>query len=293
MDPAIQIRDGNDEETILQYMEVLDQLPPIDVFETLGGLYVADGFHRLAAAIRSGRRTIPANIHQGTYDEAAVFAATANARNGQRLTKDERDRGIRRLKQIHDDWSHERISQEMGVSRSTVTNLLRVDEYRRSHHTEAVRQLPDASIVEVLNAKEDDRQPLTEAAVDRGWGRDATRQAVRNLEDDRVPEEHKERLRAGEADPVIFSSEGKAVAVTPDIVGRRVKELEANDAVLALDRALAQLARLRLFRPEVIASTAGDLRTQRLIQELPGYIEFLEDVRAHLTGEKERLELVP
>ena len=283
MDPAIQIRDSNHGETIERYMDSFDQLPPIDVFETPDGVFVADGFHRLAAAIRLGRLTIEVTVHQGTYNDAAEFAVTANVRNGDPLTRAERHRGIRRLKQIHgEEWSLDQIAEAMAVSRPTVSNVLRVDRFRQSHHTDAVRQLPDASITEVLNAQEDDRQPLTEAAVERGWSREATRQAVKNLEDDRVTEQHKAALRAGEADPVVVTANGE-VTVTPELVGRRLKEAQANDAVLALDRFLQQAARLMMFRPDVVAATAGDLRSERLARELPTYIEFLQDVHADVT----------
>lgn len=283
MDPAIQIRDSNDEETIQRYMDSFEQLPPIDVFETAGGVLVADGFHRLAAAIRLGRPTIGVTMHRGTYNDAAEFAATANVRNGRQLTKDERNRGIQRLKQIHGDaWSQGRIAKAMGVSQPTVSQVLRLDEFRRNNHSPEARQLPDESVQEVLNAHEDDHQPLIDAAVKRGWSREATRQAVRNLDDDRVPEERKESIRAGEADPVVITANGE-LTVTPDIVGRRLKEAQANDAVLAIDRFLQQGARLMMFRPDVIAATAGDLRSERLKRDLPAYIEFLQDVHAHIT----------
>ena len=115
------------------------------------------------------------------------------------------------------------------------------------------------------------------AAESRGWSRDATAQAVRNLKDDRVPDRHKRQILEGGADPVVVTPEGQ-MAVAPDVIGKQIREMEANDAVLALERSLEALAKLRLFRPEAIMETMGEPRRARLIDEMPGYIEFLETI---------------
>ncbi len=115
------------------------------------------------------------------------------------------------------------------------------------------------------------------AADQRGWTRDVTAQAVQNLRDDRIPDRQKRDILKGEADPVVVTPDGQ-FAVPPDLVGKRLREMASNDAVLAMERALEALAKLRLFRPDAIVGTIGQPRLARLIDEMPGYISFMEEV---------------
>ena len=56
-----------DQDRVRRYSEVLDQLPPVVVFE-LGDqtLLLADGYHRVAAAQLAGRTTVQADVRVGT-----------------------------------------------------------------------------------------------------------------------------------------------------------------------------------------------------------------------------------
>jgi uncharacterized ParB-like nuclease family protein len=59
-----------------------EPLPPLDVFQIAGGYYVADGFHRLAAARHVKRATLLCHVYQGTRQEAMRHGARANLRRG-------------------------------------------------------------------------------------------------------------------------------------------------------------------------------------------------------------------
>jgi ParB-like chromosome segregation protein Spo0J len=63
------------QDRVRRYAEVLDQLPPVVVFE-LGDhtLLLADGYHRVAAAQLAGRRTVQADVRVGTKKQALEFA---------------------------------------------------------------------------------------------------------------------------------------------------------------------------------------------------------------------------
>src|SRR3990170_5015758 len=115
LDPAVNIREQLDEETIQWYMEVFDQLPPVIVYRWNGQTLLADGFHRYAAAERLGKREIAVEIMEGSQDDAWVFAATANFRHGRNLSTLERDRAIERVRTLRPDWTQERIAEEFGV----------------------------------------------------------------------------------------------------------------------------------------------------------------------------------
>jgi len=291
VDPTIQIRRSNREQTIQRYEEAFDKLPPVDVFETSEGLLLADGFHRVAAARRLGIAEIEANVRKGTREEAAEHAVIANTKNGEPLTADERNAGVRRLKQLHPGWSLREIADAMSIGAQTVSNIIRVDEVRREVFTPSVNVLTDRHIREVAKAPSEQREPLIEAAAERNWSSEATALAVQNLRDDRIPLERKRDILAGKADPVVVTPEGQ-LAVPAEIVGRQIREMAANDAVLAFESALEHLAKLRLFRPEAIVSTIGRRRLDQLIGEVPGYVDFLNQVLAAARIESRKLEVV-
>src|SRR5207245_217529 len=132
VDPTIQIRRANHEATIQRYEESFEKLPPVDVFKTPDGLLLADGFHRVAAAQRLKLREISADIHKGTREDALEFAGVANTKNGDPFTPEERDEGIRRLRQLHPDWTNVRIAQAMSVSEDTVRHVVQADLVARA-----------------------------------------------------------------------------------------------------------------------------------------------------------------
>jgi ParB-like chromosome segregation protein Spo0J len=285
VDPSIQIRRSNHEQTIERYMAAFEKLPPVDVFDTgkdngHSRYLLGDGFHRVASAQRLGRTDIEANIHMGSREDAAEFAVVANTKNADPLSPEERDEGVRRLRQLHPDWATRQLADVMSVSQVTVSRVFQIDEVKRATigtARDSRESLTNSHYREIAPAPREAWQPLVKAAADRGWTRDVTAQAVRNLKDDRVPDERKQAILDGEADPVVVTPDGQ-FAVHVDVVGRQLREMQANDAVLALERALEQLAKLRLYRPEAIIDTAGGPRIDRLIEELPGYVSFLEEL---------------
>ena len=80
------------QDRVRRYAEVLDQLPPVVVFE-LGDhtLLLADGYHRVAAAQLAGRTTVQADVRVGTEEQAVQFAPMSHVPSGAcQLTRHER-----------------------------------------------------------------------------------------------------------------------------------------------------------------------------------------------------------
>jgi ParB-like chromosome segregation protein Spo0J len=281
VDPAIQIRRSNHELTIRRYEESFDQLPPVVVFRTKEGLLLADGFHRVAAAQRLGRREIDAEIRTGSRENALEYAVVANTKNADPLTPEERDEGIRRLHQLHPRWPNQKIANAMSVSENTVRYVFNADRVRKAvlvgKHSAQAESLKSSHFTEIAAAPQAAWDPLVGAASKRGWSRDVTRLAVQNLKDDRLSSEHKAKLLSGRADPVVRTADGD-LAVPATVMSRQIRDMAANDAVLALERALEHLAKLRLFSVRAIVRTAGNDRLERLQKELPKDIEFMEEL---------------
>jgi hypothetical protein len=87
-----------DQGRVQRYAEDFDSLPPVVVFRTGDGLILADGYHRLAAAVRLGRRTVRADLRVGTRREALDFAV-AQAVEDRGVTPDQAAAAIARWSQ--------------------------------------------------------------------------------------------------------------------------------------------------------------------------------------------------
>lgn len=125
LDPNLNLRDRLDEFTVERYAESWDRLPPITVYEVDGRWLVADGFHRHASAITLGKRTIKAEIVDGSFEDALDFVSSVNLFHGLPLTRAERRRAVDIKLRLHHDWSDRRMAEELGVSRELVAKTRR------------------------------------------------------------------------------------------------------------------------------------------------------------------------
>jgi ParB-like chromosome segregation protein Spo0J len=123
LDPNLNLRDRLDDFTVERYADSWERLPPITVFEVEDRLLIADGFHRHAAAVMMGKRTISAEIRTGTFTEALDFVASVNLFHGLPLTRAERRRAVEVKLKLHPDWSDRRMAQELAVSRELVLKI--------------------------------------------------------------------------------------------------------------------------------------------------------------------------
>ena len=125
LDPNLNLRDRLDDFTVERYADSWDRLPPITVYEIDGKWLVADGFHRHAAAVMLGKRTIPAEIRVGTFTDALDFVSSVNLFHGLPLTRAERRRAVEVKLKLHHDWSDRRMAEELAVSRELVAKIRR------------------------------------------------------------------------------------------------------------------------------------------------------------------------
>ena len=125
LDPNLNLRDRLDDFTVERYADSWDRLPPITVYEVDDRLLLADGFHRHAAAVMLGKRTIPAEIRDGTFTDALDFVSSVNLFHGLPLTRAERRRAVEVKLKLHHDWSDRRMAEELAVSRELVAKIRR------------------------------------------------------------------------------------------------------------------------------------------------------------------------
>src|SRR4051794_11643648 len=125
LDPSLNLRDRLDDFTVERYAEAWQRLPPVTVYEVEGQWLLADGLHRHAAAVILGKKTIRAEIREGTVDDALDFVSSVNLFHGLPLTRSERRRAVDIKLRLHHDWSDRRMAEELGVSRELVAKTRR------------------------------------------------------------------------------------------------------------------------------------------------------------------------
>ncbi|NEV64141.1 ParB/RepB/Spo0J family partition protein [Thiorhodococcus minor] len=131
LDPEIQQRAGGlDPDTVDAYAaEIADWIAsaPIIVYSDSRTRWVADGFHRIAAAELAGLYAVPAIMHEGTRRDALLHAVGANRAHGLRRTNADKRRAVETL--LRDEewsrWSDRRIAEQVGVSDKTVAAVRR------------------------------------------------------------------------------------------------------------------------------------------------------------------------
>ena len=125
LDPNLYLRDRLDDFTVERYADSWQRLPPVVVFEVDDTLMLVDGFHRHAAAVMLGRKTMPGEVRHGSFNDALDFAASVNLFHGLPLTRAERRRAVEVKLKLHHDWSDRKMAEELAVSRELVAKTRR------------------------------------------------------------------------------------------------------------------------------------------------------------------------
>lgn len=118
--------------TIMSYAEDMragDEFPPVVVFHDGKTYWLADGFHRVRAALETEAETIAADVRQGTLIDAQWFSCGANQKQGLRRTNaDKRESTIRAIKlwpQLYSNRmiNYSEIARQVGVTKELVSKL--------------------------------------------------------------------------------------------------------------------------------------------------------------------------
>jgi hypothetical protein len=128
MDVGIQQRTALDQATVQEYCALYTEgrdLGRIVVFRDRYGTYfLADGFHRCQAAHMVGLETLPAEVHEGGYREALLYATSCNL-HGKPLTNADKRKRVRTLLEDPDwgQWADNSIAKHCGVAQSFVSRM--------------------------------------------------------------------------------------------------------------------------------------------------------------------------
>lgn len=269
VDPAVNVREKLDEETIEWYTQILDDLPPPVAFRLNGRLLLADGFHRWAAATRLGRQEMQVEVRAGTEDEAWEYAALANWKHPKNLSQRDRETVVGRMANLHPEWTQAQLARELKVAETSVRDYLRAVDLRKLHRR--ADELSTSHLTTVAAAPEEYREQMLERQE---WTRDEVRAAVRTLKDPKIEDSYKEQMLAGEAPPL--TERGGVLVPT---IRREIEKARERDGILALWRITEVMAAAKArFEPAEIAEQAKPQDIQQLLRLLPEQRAWLDAV---------------
>jgi ParB-like chromosome segregation protein Spo0J len=135
MDGSTQVRVKIDEAVVTEYAQMMLNgivFDPVVVFNDGRYLWLADGFHRVQAAIKNDFTQIDATVKMGSQDDAKLYAYAANGHRGISLTPEDLKKIIFDMEThpVTKTWTVKQIARHIGKSEATVYRLKRV---RRSY----------------------------------------------------------------------------------------------------------------------------------------------------------------
>lgn len=172
VDDSIQVRVGRlNDAKVASYAEMVKrgvEFPAVDVFRDGDVLYLADGFHRLAAHKAAGMTEILAVVRPGGHDAAFEHAEDANLKHGLELSmSDKKNIYFRRMRRGYWDGSKDslrQVAKTFGVDHTTLSR------WRRELETGVVTdEAPETGVAYAPPAEEYER--LEKASAPKKSGR--------------------------------------------------------------------------------------------------------------------------
>lgn len=128
IDGGTQARQALNDATVDAYAQAMEdgaQFPLIIVYHDGESHWLADGFHRLAAARKAGRERLRVEVRMGDKRAAMLHAFGANETHGLRRTNEDKRRAVDAM--LKDDewktWSNRRIADACAVSLDLVNRV--------------------------------------------------------------------------------------------------------------------------------------------------------------------------
>ena len=117
-----------DPDTVRKYAAAMKAgvaFPPVEVFSDGNDYYLADGFHRVAAASEAGKDQISVHVRKGGLRQAVLFAAWGQAPHGlERTAEDKRQAAAVLLDDYYwRSWNDSDIANHCGIDELTVAAI--------------------------------------------------------------------------------------------------------------------------------------------------------------------------
>ncbi len=102
-------------------------MPPVRVYRTPDSEHVLTrGFHRVEGYARAGKTHVPAEIREGTREDAVLdAAASAPEHQTLKFTNDDKRNAVANVLKVRPEWSNRRVADHVGVSDMLVADVRR------------------------------------------------------------------------------------------------------------------------------------------------------------------------
>ncbi len=159
-DGGTQPREGINESTVKEYAEDMQDgtsFPAVTVFYDGSDYWLADGYHRLAAAERNGQLDYPCDVRQGTQREAILHSVGANADHGLRRSNADKRRAVMRL--LTDPEWNQTFASDNSVAKQCRVSHTFVTKVRASITCNVSSDLPTGRPVTAINGSQQASTP--------------------------------------------------------------------------------------------------------------------------------------
>ena len=149
---ATQVRTTLHKNVVLAYEEDIKNgaiMPPLTVFAERGSerYILADGFHRLLAAVNADKHEVDIELHEGGMHEALMYALGANAGHGLRRTNADKRNAVK-LALKNPEISRLKMQEIADICRVTTRTVRRIStdlqlaENRNDRNNRTMSDLP-------------------------------------------------------------------------------------------------------------------------------------------------------
>jgi hypothetical protein len=128
IDGGTQARKSLNQDVVNEYAQQMQDgaiFPPVVVFNDGSDLWLADGFHRYFAHRQNGELEIEVEIHQGTVDDATLYAIGATRKRGLPFNREDLKEIIARIVKhpVWGTWPTRKVADLIGCSAMTVSRV--------------------------------------------------------------------------------------------------------------------------------------------------------------------------
>lgn len=281
LDAGTQARVKTSEETVVEYAELLTEKTgwpfnnPVDVFHDGTDYFVADGFHRVLAANRVKRASVPCNVHSGTAHDAKIFGMTANDRHGLRMSRADKRACVEWLLDNGGKLTQTEVAKKAGVTTRTVQTIV-------ADRREAAKPTPSqtASVQTPVNTKTSgsNGQP-----ADNGKAKTKSEPVSDDVENDGVEESSDD----GEVPfdvPEAKPAESQSASIMLDSLGKQIpKHLRpASELAIQLQSIGRELDKYRKTAKDLAAQPGGEwLNLQTIDDEVRSLKNSFQGAQYH------------
>lgn len=117
-------------DTVDEYSELITAntatwpFPPLTVYHDGSNYFPADGFHRVLAAAKAGRASIPCDVKKGTARDARFYGMKANDEHGLRMSREDRRKNVIWMLDNYPEMTQANIAENAGVGVRTVERIV-------------------------------------------------------------------------------------------------------------------------------------------------------------------------